>query len=281
MLNTEEAAAWSAVPEITHAETALSEMEARVTALGDVASPDEARDQVFASALDAVIGGKPYPKDVGKAASKAYLSALETESEALAVRTVAHGLKAHLTSLKLANAGTALEALGARFDGFMAEVRAAVAELDGAQSAEAAVMKGGKASDAWRLLTSMVGHLRAIRTAQYSILRLDAGDGPAVLRLRGKGLFEVRDIDISDVPAGRLRALTEGLYDVPYLLFLAGQDGAWVPGDFEELRAQDTTPEYGVPDGPVRDYSPTVTPIPASPETVRRAHERTPDLQLN
>lgn len=280
MTNSEEAAAWSAVPDITQTEAHLSEMEARSSSLGHVAGPDEARDQVFADVLSDVRDGKPYPKDVAKRAATAYLTALETESEALALRTVVDGLTAHLTALKLAHASTALEALGARFDAFLNDVRAAVADLDGAQSAEAAVMKGGKASDAWRLLTSMIGRLIAIREAQYSLLRLDSGDGSAVLRLRRKGLFEVRGIDIDDVPEDRHPALTSGYYDVPYLIFLAGQEGARVPGSFDELRAEDATPDYGVPDGPVRDFTPQEEPIHAYPQPQPTGYERTPDISI-
>jgi hypothetical protein len=280
MTNTEEAAAWAVIPGIAQTETRLREMEARAAALGHVDGPDAARERVFADALEAMHGGASFPADLGKRAARAYTKALEDESEALGVRTVVRGLKAHVDALKLANVQTALEELGERFGALLTDVRAAVADLDGARSGEEAVLKSDAASAAWRRLAAMVGRLSDIRQAQFNLLRLDAGDGSAVVRLRRKGLFEIRGVDVDDVPADRLPALTQGAYDVPYLIFLAGQPDAWLPTSYDELRSEDATPDWGVPDGfdsfnaEVREYPPS--PAPRAAETY--PHSTSPQI---
>jgi hypothetical protein len=259
-----ETEAYATVPAIVHAEAALRDVLARQRTIGHVPTADEARDAVFEEAFTTLREGNPYPADVGKRATAAYLKAMEAEYDARCVNLAVHHLRATVDSLKDKHTEDALSALGEIFDGFLTELRAAVADLGGARSAEAAVMAGGKAPEAWRKLTALVGRLGTIREAQNLILRRDVGDSVAIGRLRKKGLFEVRSVDMSDVPENVRGPLTTGAYHVPYLLWLSEQD-AYVPASYDDMASNDVAPDAGTPDGPVRDFSPSVQPAPAVP----------------
>jgi hypothetical protein len=277
-----EAAAWATVPDLARTEENLRAMEARSSTLDGIATAEDARAQVFADVLANLQEGKPYPTDVGKRASQAYLKGLEAESEAMCIHQTVIGLRAIRDGLKATHTEVALESLSTVFEDFMTEVRAAVADLDGARTAEAAVMKGGKAPDAWRLLAVMVSRLKAIRDAQASILRLD-GDSGGVARLRSEGYFEVRGINLDDVPSEHLTALKHGNYDLPYLIFLSTQTGAWVPGSYSEMRTESCIPEWGVPDGhglPVSS-APREVPIPKPKPPVIPPHARAAHLDYS
>ncbi|MFG2769781.1 hypothetical protein [Streptomyces sp. NPDC048350] len=275
--NPEYRAAWGAVPDVAHAETQLRKLEERRRALGDVLSPDLARRKVFAEATAAVRAGGEFPDDIGKRAADAYRNALEAESEVLGVAEGVASLRAHLDYLRATDgAETALEALGKRLAEFLAEVKKPAADLKGARSAEEAITVGGKAPEAWRLLTSMLGTLRKIREAQFAILR-PLGDGRRLQQLREKGHFEAAGITPDGVPDDILRAMTSGAYDVPYLLYIAELPSAWVPTSFEELEAEDIV-DVGVPDDSVIDWSPRVSPIPTPPAPKPTGAERTPEL---
>ncbi|WP_406055815.1 hypothetical protein OG462_07895 [Streptomyces sp. NBC_01077] len=277
--NPEFRAAWSAVPDVVHAEAQLRKLEERRKTLGDVLSPDLARRKVFNDATDALCAGAVFPDDIGKRAADAYRDALEAESEALGLSEGVNTLRNHLVYLRAhEGAETALEALGKRLAEFLAEVKKPTAELNSARSAEEAIHIGGKAPAAWKTLTEMLGTLRNIREAQFAILR-PLGDGHRLQELRKKGHFEAAGIAPDGVPADILRAMTSGHYDVPYLVYLAELPNVWVPPSFDALEAEDI-PDCGVPDDSVIDYTPRVDPIPEPPAPKRTGAERAPDLTL-
>ncbi|MFH9726254.1 hypothetical protein ACH4M4_25325 [Streptomyces sp. NPDC017254] len=277
--NPEYRAAWSAVPDVVHAETQLRKLEERRRALGDVLSPDLARRKVFNDATKAVRDGAEFPADIGKRAADAYRGALEAESEVLGLNEAVASLRAHLEYLRTTDgAETALEALGKRLTEFLAEVKRPAADLNGARSAEEAILRGGKAPAAWKTLTDMLGTLRNIRAAQLAILR-PLGDGDRLQELRQKGHFEAAGITPDGVPGDTMRALTSGHYDVGYLVYIAELPNVWVPTSFEALEAEDVV-DCGVSDDSVIDYSPRVDHVPAHPEPKRHGYERTPDISL-
>ncbi|MEU3608627.1 hypothetical protein AB0E83_24760 [Streptomyces sp. NPDC035033] len=277
--NPEYRAAWSAVPDVVHAETQLRKLEERRRALGDVPSPDQARRRVFDEAATAVRAGAEFPDDIGTRAADAYRGALEAESEALGLSEGINSLRYHLDYLRTTDgAEMALEALGKRLTEFLAEVKKPAAELGGARSAEEAIQRGGKAPAAWKTLTSMLGTLRNIRQAQLDILR-PLGDGYRLKELREKGYFEAAGITLDGVPEDIMRAMTSGYYDVPYLVYLAELPNVWVPTSFEALEAEDAV-DCGVSDDYVHDYTPRERIIPAHPEPKRHGFERTPDITL-
>jgi hypothetical protein len=279
MTNPDYDAAWAAVPAVAHCEHQLRALEARKSALSGVPGPDEARRAVIDEAVKATREGADFPDDLGVKAAAAYREALETESERIALHEAVTSLRYHLDYLRETEADTALEALGVRLAEFLADVRKAVPDLNGAMSAEEAIQKGGKAPDAWKSLTAMLGRLRAIREAQYQILR-PLGDGQRLRQLREAGHFEVAGLQHGEVPADILRAMTSGLYDVPYLVYLANHSDAWVPSSFEELDAEDVAslPDTGSPDDSLTRWEPREEIIPEPPAPKRTGAERTPEL---
>ncbi|MFF9849957.1 hypothetical protein [Streptomyces litmocidini] len=277
--NPEFRAAWSAVPDVVHAETQLRKLEERRSALGDVLSPDLARRKVFDDAVAAMRAGAEFPDDIGKRAADAYRGALEAELEALALNEGVWSLRAHLEYLRSTDgAETALEALGKRLTEFLVEVKKPAADLNGARSAEEAIQRGGGAPAAWKTLTDMLGALRNIRQAQFDILR-PLGDGHRLQELREKGYFEASGITPDGVPDDIMRAMTSGHYDVNYLVYISSLPNVWVPTSFDALEAEDIT-DCGVPDDSVVDYTPRERIIPAPLEPVRHGHERNPDISL-
>ncbi|MET7369223.1 hypothetical protein ABZS61_25870 [Streptomyces sp. NPDC005566] len=226
------------------------------------------------AAIDARRAGADFPDDIGKVVADAYRDALEGESERIALGTAVTYLKNHLDYLRTTEAETALEALGAQLRDFRAEVP----NLGGARTAEGVIEVGGKAPQAWKTPSAMLGKLRAIRQAQHDTLR-PLGDGQRLRQLKDAGHFEVAGLSPGDVPADIVTAMTSGHYTVDYLVYLANIGTAWVPGSFEELEGEESVPDVGIPDGPLRDYTPTETPVPKPPAPERTGAERSPELQ--
>ncbi|MFD3530273.1 hypothetical protein [Streptomyces sp. NPDC058664] len=128
--NPEFRAAWSAVPDVVHAETQLRRLEEHRRALGDVLSPDLARRKVFDEAVTAMRAGAEFPDDIGQRAADAYRGALEAESEVLGLSEGITSLRYHLEHLRTTDgAETALEALGKRLTEFLGEVKKPAADL--------------------------------------------------------------------------------------------------------------------------------------------------------
>ncbi|WP_327322266.1 hypothetical protein OG735_07050 [Streptomyces sp. NBC_01210] len=277
--NPEFKAAWAAAPDVAHAERQLAKVEARRKALGDVQSRDQARRAVIDEATASVRAGGDFPDDVGKRAADAYRDTLELESEHIALNEAATSIRNHLDFLRMTDgAEMALEALGKRLKDFLEDVKKTAVDLKDARSAEQAIEVGGKAPEAWRLLTSMVGTLRNIRQAQYDILR-PLADGQRLRALREAGHFEVAGLDRDGVPADILRSMTSGHYDIPYMVYIANLGTAWVPSSFDELEAEDAV-DVGEPDTAVYDFNPIVTHIPAPPAPKRHGFESNPDISL-
>ncbi|MFB7291922.1 hypothetical protein [Actinacidiphila glaucinigra] len=154
------------------------------------------------------------------------------------------------------------------------------ANLKGATSAEEAIEVGGKAPEAWKAITSMVGALRNIRDAQYDILR-GTGDDARYAQILKTGHGEVRGLNPDDVPERILESMRTRRYDVGYLLYLASIDTAYVPGSFEERDEEATVlVDTGIPDGPLLDYTLAVTAIPTPPAPERHGFEQSPDISL-
>ncbi|MGW3989081.1 hypothetical protein [Streptomyces sp. NPDC004830] len=279
MPNIDYEAAWATVPAVAHCERQLHALTARKSALFDAPGPNEARRAVVDDAIKATCDGADFPDDVGAKAAAAYRDALEAESERIALHEATTSLRNHLDYLREAEAETALEALGARLAEFLADVRKVVPDLKGAMSAEEAIHKGGKAPEAWKSLTAMLGRLQSIREAQYQILR-PLGDGQRLRQLREAGHFEVAGLQPGDVPEDILRAMTSGHYDVRYLVYLASHESAWVPSSFEELEEEDVAslPDVGTPDDSLTRWEPREEIIPEPPASKPTGAERTPEL---
>ena len=276
MTNPDYDAAWACVPAVAHCERQLRALEDRRRALPATPSPDDARRMVIDEAVKATRDGSDFPDDIGATAAAAYRDALEGESERIALHEATTSLRYHLDYLRQTEAEIALEVLGGILASFLADVRKVVPDLKGATSAEEAISKGGKAPQAWKSLTEMLGRLQSIREAQYNTLR-PLGDGQRLRQLREAGHFEVAGLSPDEVPADILRAMTSGHYDVPYLVFLANHSDAWVPGSFDELEAEDA-PDVGVPDDSLDRWKPVERIIPEPPAPKLTGAERTPEL---
>lgn len=215
-------------------------------------------------------------------ATEAHQSAVERQSEGLALWEASRSVREALKRSKEDNADDALSFLGNRLRDLMAEVKPLAADLGGVVSADGAIAKGGKALDAWRSLTDLLGVLRDIRDAQWRILHplsiTEGGsteDGPRWRRLKESGHGEVLGLKPDDVPDWILEAMRTGSYSVPYLAWLANIGTAYVPLSLDEVEGEAVVAEeVGIADGPVKDFSPIVTPIPTPTPAAVYPHSR-------
>jgi hypothetical protein len=88
-------------------------------------------------------------------------------------------------------------------------------------------------------------------------------------------------VRLDDVPERIRSVMRSHAYTVEYLVWLAQSGKGYVPTSFDDLAAdvETATEPLAYDDcGPLRDYSPRVTPIPAPQPAKVFAHSSTPNL---
>ncbi|MEV6132714.1 hypothetical protein AB0M05_39035 [Streptomyces violaceusniger] len=250
------------------------------------ADPERARREVIDEAIGSFRESGEWPADLGKRAAKAYLEALEGESEYRALSQAEERLRYEKEDVRDMCADDALAYLGGRLADVLSEAKTAGAALNGVRSADEAIQAGGDALDAWRTLTGLLTALENIRGAQWDILRAVADeDTRAKLRLwKSQGHGEIAGYRPDDVPEFALTAMLSQRYTVAYLVWLANIGTGYVPASLAEFEADvsaATEPMSYNDSGPIRDFSPIVVPIPAAPEPERYSHSRAAHLDYS
>lgn len=266
--------AWASVPDVVRLEKVKADVDAKKEAFGAYDLPERARDQSIDDAVRAAIESGKWPADAGRKAAKAYREAVERQSAGLALWEAARRLDEAVRCARVDNAEDALAFLGERLRDFMEEAQAAAADLGGVISADGAIAKGGKALDAWRTLTALLGVLRDIRAAQRSVL-VPTGDAGRYGALQRAGHNEVKGMDANNIPDWAADAMRAQEFTVPYLVWLANSGAAWVPTSFSDLEAEAAVAaDVGISDGPVTDLSPMVVPVPDAPAAKAFPHSK-------
>ncbi len=277
--NPELKAAWDIVPEVA---TTAERYEAVVKlrkAFKRSADPERARREVIDEAIGSFRKTGEWPADLGKRAAKAYLEALEGESEYRALSQAEERLRHEKEDIRDMCADDALAYLGGRLSDVLSEAKTAGAALDGVTNADEAIRAGGDALDAWRTLTGLLTALENVRGAQWDILRAVADEDTRakLRRWKSEGHGEVLGFRPDDVPPFALEPMRAQRYTVAYLVWLANIGTGYVPGSLAEFEADVMAADEPLAyddRGPMRDISPVVTPIPAPPEPKRYAHSR-------
>ncbi|WP_326617160.1 hypothetical protein OG863_07485 [Streptomyces decoyicus] len=191
--------AWASVPDVVRLEKLKADVDAKKEAFGAYDLPERARAQSIDESVRAAIESGKWPADAERKSAKAYRDAVDRQSSGLALWEAARRLDEAVRHARVDNAEDALAFLGERLRDFMEEAQAAAVDLGGVISADGAIAKGGKALDAWRTLTALLGVLRDIRAAQRSVL-IPTGDAGRYGALQRAGHSEVKDMDASNVP---------------------------------------------------------------------------------
>ncbi|MFE1935395.1 hypothetical protein ACFW95_34500 [Streptomyces sp. NPDC059474] len=284
--NPELKAAWATVPEVA---TTAERYEAVVKlrrAFKRSADPERARQEVIDEAIGSFRESGEWPADLGKRAAKAYLEALEGESEYRALSQAEGRLRYEKEDIRDICADDALAYLGGRLSDVLSEAKTAGAALNGVRNADEAIQVGGDALDAWRTLTGLLTALENIRAAQWDILRAVADEDTRakLRRWKSEGHGEVLGFRPDDVPPFALDAMQTQRYTVAYLVWLANIGTGYVPGSLAEFEADVSAaaepPSYN-DSGDLIDLSPTVVPIPAAPEAKRYSHSRAAHLDYS
>ncbi|MET8818231.1 hypothetical protein [Streptomyces rochei] len=295
MSNRELDAALATVPEIARTRQLHEDAKKRLRdhPMGDV--PDVARNNVIDDAVRAFQADGSWPADLGKRAAKAYTAALEWEAERLARMRAKDSTELLAYDTRQSLSADALEHLGTRLDDILSDARKAAETLGDVRSADAAVKAGGAVVAAWSKVQSLTEDLANVRQAQWTLLdpaarpRSMPGDGDTDERRqlrewKRQGYGEVRG-HLDDVPAFVQEATRSGHYSETVLLWLASVDTAYVPTSFEDLRevieAEDLVDVSAGADGPLADYSPSVTPIRQPRPAQVYAHSSTPHLDAS
>jgi hypothetical protein len=265
MSNPELVAALATVPEIERTENLLDEAKARLRDHPHGSVPDVARNDVINAVVVGFQADGSWPSDVGKRASKAYMTALEWEAERTARKHAVESTELLAYDTRQAYAGDALDHLGARLAEVLSDAREAAEALGDVRSAGAAIKAGEAATAAWGRLQILVTDLANIRAAQWALLdpgprpRSIAGDDDTDER---RQLREWRRQGYGEVQGAR----ADGARTEEYLLWLAHVGTAYVPTSFADLEADvvaATEPTaYDDSTERVVDYSPRVTREP-------------------
>ncbi|MFF8898105.1 hypothetical protein ACF082_11560 [Streptomyces lydicus] len=275
--------AWASVPDVVRLEKLKADVDKRREAFGTYEEPDRARAAAIDEVIRDAMASGEWPDDAGEKAAEAHQGAVERQSEGLALYEASRSVREALKRSKEDNADDALTFLGDRLRDLMTEVKPLAANLGGVVSADGAIAKGGKALDAWKSLTDLLGVYRDIRAAQWEILKPphanESGDldaGPRFGRAKRSGRAEVAGFAPDNAPDWVVDALSTHSYSVPFLAWLAQMGTAFVPASRDELDAEMVVLEAGevIPDGPLYDMSPMVTPIvpPAQPKREGDTH---------
>ncbi|GGN38156.1 hypothetical protein [Streptomyces fuscichromogenes] len=287
--NPELTAARAAVPEIADAERRLQAAEKLLDGAPTTVEPHAARNAVLDEAADAFMADKPWPKDVGKRAAKAFEDAEATELEFLARKGAV--TRAEWALYEALDAGTedVLSALGARLSELLDEARSDFTALRGANSAEAAIEAGGDAVAAWSRLRGIVQSVGHVRASQWEVLRGPTAPGEGMRgdwhgrnwRLQGFGHVQRTHPDeVPDAVRAVMRDVS-GRVDMGYVRWLVAQEDAYVPASVDALEGDIAvlTVPAGMEDWP--DISPRELPTrPGRPGDVY-AHSRAAHLDIS
>lgn len=267
--------AWDTVPEVKEGEARYAAAQRRLRGNITGLAPDEARAAVVEESVTQFMATGSWPKDVGARAADAYVAALASDAETRALKRAVVLSRAAKEDIRNICADSALAFLGKRLAETLDAARTARDALDGVTSDTEAIETGGEPLEAWRRLMALRKDLENIRTAQFAILRSVALDGPTVARLERAGHGQVSGLPVDEVPF-------HGTYDIEYLLWLAAQPTAYVPaslGDLEaDVEANQPGPAVWNDQGPMRDYTPTATPIQTPAPAAVYPHSRAPQL---
>ncbi|MCQ9134131.1 hypothetical protein [Streptomyces hilarionis] len=291
MTNPELDAALAHVPEIERTEKLLADAKKRLRDHPAGVAPDVARNNVIDVAVRAFQADGVWPANIGKEAAKVHAEACVWEAERLARSRAKDSTELLAYDTREAYSVDALAYLGTRLEEVLSDARTAAEILGEVRSADDAIKAGGDVVAAWGRLQGLVVDLTNIRAAQWGLLlpRLRPGDAVGgfneerrkVRTWRSEGYGEVRG-SLDGVPAFVRQATSSGQYSESALLWLARAGTAHVPTSFEDLQndalAGDLVDVMAGADGPVRDYTPTVTPAPAPVPSRIPPHSKTPNL---
>ncbi|MFF4475470.1 hypothetical protein ACFY1A_00280 [Streptomyces sp. NPDC001520] len=250
------------------------------------ADPERARREVIDEAIGSFRETGEWPADLGKRAAKAYLEALEGESEYRALSEAEQRLRYEKEDIRDICADDALSYLGGRLADVLSEAKTAGAALDGVRNADEAIQAGGDALDSFRALTALLKDFENIRSAQWDILRAVADeDTRAKLRLwKSQGHGEVMGFRPDEVPPFVLDATQTQRYTVAYLVWLANVGTGYVPASLGELEADvmaTNEPTAYDDGGRLVDISPIAVPIPTPPAAETYSHSRAAQLDYS
>ena len=278
--NPELDAVWATIPERADVEKAIADLKAYKASLTPAPNPDDARNAVIGEAAAAVIAGGQFPRDLGKRAAAAYTDALAANAEWAAAGDAERGLKARLESVREVYRGDLLDALGSRLDALLSDVRTIVARSGHIIDGDAAIEAGGTAVEDYASLRALLKRLGDITAALRHVLA-PGTDASGLAEAYRRGHDAVRGLTSEPVPAHIEDALLhKEPRGIEYLLWLSECGRAWVPTSEAALLAERLMPDFGIPDGPIKDYTPAVRPISAPPQPVRTGFERTPDISM-
>ncbi|MFF5537873.1 hypothetical protein ACFY71_36345 [Streptomyces cinerochromogenes] len=224
-----------------------------------------------------------WPSTFARDAAKAHADALVWEAEAQALRRLEEGSKAEAEYLREQLSSDVLAHLDGRLKGILSAAKDAGTALGGVTSAEQAIDAGADALDAWRRLTGLLSDFRNVRAAQWDVLRAVSyeDDRARIRQWVADGHGELRGVRIDDIPPHIAGVMRSRAYTVQYLVWLANSGAGYVPTSVDELAANVEAAQEPVTyddRGPLRDYSPRVTPIPVPPAPAATGAERTPAL---
>ncbi|MFF5760757.1 hypothetical protein ACFY7A_35630 [Streptomyces longwoodensis] len=267
--NPELAAAWATVPDVAEAQ---KRHEAAVRLRRDFppgVTPVEALAGVQGAAAATFMSTGEWPADFAKQAAKAHADAVVWEAEVVALRQLETSTKADAEFLRDVLSADVLEHLAGRLGEILDAAKDAGEALGSVTTPEQAIEAGGEVLDAWRRLTGLLSDFRNVRAAQWDVLRSVTGDDERA-RIRtwnAEGHGEIKGVPMADVPSHIVDVMRSGAYTIEYLVWLAQSGAAYVPTSYEDLATTvEATTEPVVYDDhgpvrPVRDISPTVTPI--------------------
>ncbi|MFB7258839.1 hypothetical protein [Streptomyces nojiriensis] len=268
-------AAWATVPEVAEAEKRHAKALELQGAFRRGIVPDHARAAVVDEAVSAFLASGNWPKDVGSRAAEAYAAALAWEAEHLALRRAVEQARAVKEETRDALSDGALDYLGERLRDTLSAALAAAEALDDVDNDAAAIEAGGAALAAWGRLRQLRQDLQEIREAQWAVLRAVSNNPHEVELWRRAGHGEVQSVPIDRVPQHEP-------YTVDFLLWLAASGSAYVPESLNDLRgyvdANTPGPVMYDDHGPIADYSPSVTPLPAPRPSEVYTHSRAAQL---
>ncbi|MFI5795158.1 hypothetical protein [Streptomyces sp. NPDC051677] len=284
MTNPELAAALGHVPEIERTEKLLADAKKRLRDHPAGVDPDAARNDVIDGAVLAFQTDGTWRANIGRDAAKAHAEASAWQAERMARSRAVDSTARLAYDTRQDYSADALAYLGTRLEEVLSDARTAAETLGDVRSADDAIKAGGDVVAAWGRLQGLVVDLVNIRAGQWELLlpRLRPGDAVGgfdeerrkVRAWRSDGYGETRG-RLDDVPAFALDAMRRQQYTEAYLLWLARVGTAYVPTSVENLEADvmaATEPVMHDDHGPLVDYSPYVTPLPAPVPSQVYAH---------
>ncbi|MGW3632276.1 hypothetical protein ACWD7F_19285 [Streptomyces sp. NPDC005122] len=244
-------------------------------------TPEAALAAVQDAAIATFTDTGKWPTTFAKDAAKAHAEAVVWQAEAVGLQRAEDGLRFAAEDIRDTMSPSVLAHLDGRLTEILTASKATSAALGSVTTPEQAIDAGGDALDAWRRLTGLVADLRNVRAAQWDVLRSGAlGDESAHLRRwADEGHGEVRGVRLDDVPEHVRAAVRSQGYGIVQLAWLAHSGAAYVPTSFADLEANvmsATEPISHNDSGPLYDYTPRVTPLPATTPAKVYTHSNMP-----